>query len=50
MLKKKKKDLPDMNKLKDPDAEEITYLKKDIVAEQQMKKEVQWNIEELERR
>ena len=48
--KKSKKSLPDMNKIKDPDAEEISYLKKDIKAEQQMKKEVQWNNDELERR
>ena len=46
--KKKKKNLGD--KKIDPDLEEIGYLKKDIEAEQQMKKEVQWNNEELERR
>ena len=46
--KKKKKHLSD--KKVDPDLEEIAYLKKDIEAEQQLKKEVQWNNEELERR
>ena len=47
---KKKKSLQDMNKIKDPDAEEIAYLRKDIASEQQLKKEVQWNNDELERR
>ena len=47
---KKKKSLQEMNKIKDPDAEEIAYLRKDIATEQQLKKEVQWNNDELERR
>ena len=50
MSKTKKKSLQDMNKIKDPDAEEIAYLRKDIASEQQLKKEVQWNNDELERR
>jgi len=37
-------------KKKDPEEEEIAYLKKDIDLELQAKKEVQWNNDELERR
>ena len=47
---KKKKSLQEMNKIKDPDAEEIAYLKKDIESEKSNKQEVQWNNDELERR
>jgi hypothetical protein len=50
MSKKKSKSLQEQNKIKDPDAEEIAYLKKDIENEQQMKTQVQWNNDELERR
>ena len=47
---KKKKSFFEQLKKRDPDEEEIAYLRKDLEAEHQLKKEVQWNNDELERR